>query len=163
MITTFVNVNFLFKPVQKTFSWKYVFCSATDILWMGGSSAFVGVDVPETLKLPLPSGSWSQSHCFLQCGHPTGGEVQTMAFHCRWMQIDIVCWEQGLNLFVVGVMLLDKWTMRWRRPYSRCGASLLKNEYFYYFLFIQASPLLSAREILEILRPVFLRGVSLKL
>lgn len=94
-------------------------------------SAFVGVDVPETLKLPLPSGSWSQSHCFLQCGHPTGGEVQTMAFHCCWMQIDIVCWEQGLNLFVVGVLLLDKWTLRWRRPYSRCGTSLLKNEYIY--------------------------------
>lgn len=88
--------------------------SAADMLSMGEFQyAFVGVDVPETLELPLLSGSWSHSPCFLHCGHPTAWEVQTMAFHCCWMQIDIVCWEQGLNLFVVGVLLLDKWTQRW--------------------------------------------------
>lgn len=46
--------------------------------------------------LPLQSGSWSQSHCFLQCGHPTEGEVQTMAFHWCWMQIGIICQEWGV-------------------------------------------------------------------
>lgn len=114
VITTFsFSLQISPKKSKVKFHWWSVFCSPADMLLMGEfHSAFVGVDVPETLKLPLLSGSWSP--CFLQCGHPTAREVQTMAFHCCWMQIDIVCREPGLNLFVVCVPLPDKWTQRWR-------------------------------------------------
>lgn len=70
-----------------------IFCSVADMVLMGEfHSAFVSADVPETLKLPLLSGSWSQSPRFLSFGYPAPWEVQTMAFHCCWMQTDIVCW-----------------------------------------------------------------------
>lgn len=115
----FLNFSELSKK-PSTWEKKYVFCSVADIVCKRGDVPFFGVDVPKTPMFPIQSGSWSQSHCFLQCGHPTEGEVQTMAFHWCWMQIHIVCWERGLTKPVVGGLQLDKWT-------GGCGAAFIEN------------------------------------
>lgn len=104
--------HFKFSKVSGKCLLKMVFCSVADVLLMRKfPSAFVGLDVPENLWLPLLSGSWSPSVHRLWVSSPMGGSNNGIPLQ---LATNTHCLLVAEHTFVCCGFLLVAGTQGWR-------------------------------------------------